>query len=94
MNEPSHTSDVTNQTDETMISKTKFIEDLIFDSFMASSDIVELVEMKKLDGCNYNKNETAISLGNQDIITLNDKSMSNDQNQEPAQSKCQNYYMY
>ena len=66
------------------------IEDLILDSFMASSDIIELVEMKKLD----NKNETAISLGNQDIITLNDKSMSNDQNQEPAQSKCQNYYMY
>ena len=50
--------------------------------------------IKSLDGCNYNKNETPVPLGNQDIITLNDKSMSNDQNQEPAQSKCQNYYIY
>ena len=41
--------------------------------------------IKSLDGCNYNKNETPVPLGNQDIITSNDTSKGNDQ--EPAQSK-------
>ena len=81
MNAPTYASDATNQTDET-----KFFEDLIFNSFiMASSDIVELAEVKNLDGCNYNENETPASSGNQDIITLNDTSKDNDQ--KPAQSK-------
>ena len=34
MNEPSQASDITNQMDETVISKTKFIEDLILNSFI------------------------------------------------------------
>ena len=34
MNGPSQASDVRNQTDETVISKTKFIEDLILNSFI------------------------------------------------------------
>ena len=81
MNEPTHASDATHQTDET-----KFLEDLIFDSFIiASSDIVELAEVKNLDSCNYNENETPALSGNQDIITSNDTSKGNDQ--EPAQSK-------
>ena len=41
--------------------------------------------IKSLDGCKYNKNETPVPLGNQDIITSNDTSKGNDQ--EPAQSK-------
>ena len=35
--------------------------------------------IKSLDGCNYNKNETPVPLGNQDIITSNDTSKGNDQ---------------
>ena len=34
MNEPSQASDITNQMDETVISKTRFIEDLILNSFI------------------------------------------------------------
>ena len=34
MNEPSSSSNVTNSTDETDISKMKFMEDLILDSFI------------------------------------------------------------
>ena len=75
MNEPTHASDATHQTDEK-----KFLEDLIFDSFiMASSDIVELAEVKNLDGCNYNENETPASSGNQDVISSNDTSKGNNQ---------------
>ena len=46
---------------------------------MASSDIVELEEVKNLDGYNFNENETPVLSENQDIISSNDISKGNDQ---------------
>ena len=56
MNEPSSSSNVTNSTDETDISKMKFMEDLILDSFITcyAKDTHKGLNIVNLLFCNEN----------------------------------------